>query len=482
MLVSSARRPSPRSLLRGLQTWLPAIEALRIARREKPPKSAHVTFTQSGASPAWPSGTTARISDQLLYTAEVDHANIEGAALMQHYGADSDFLDCSNALDVALWFSHHDLRTRVVETSAEDWYDRWFVLQHQFSWYERAGGGTGFIYVFDVHPFENILANADLVELSAFEPGTRPAVQEAALLYADPESASRGDLAAYVGAAFSFDVPLLGLPESVQRGTTEDVFPHPSRDPVYDYLLHLPFYAKDPSYDTRLERMIALPLYADAAADESNVVGLAPFVVESRQIWPTWVYNHLLRLHGEDAHRLSADPSSLSKAEAWVLGGCTNKIPVLDLSEFPEIGDQCPHNLFVEFSPLEVTGTPAGLPRDFVVVHKARGSEEISLHRIVGTADLRAIWLRKGVLRGAQGFRFQAFYGWVTSSFRSGAVRFLRWPPGHGDSGDEDLFLLRYVLSVYCSVSVGLLRARPFPADNSSSRYLEINMELMLTE
>ena len=66
MLVSSARRPSPRSLLKGLQTWLPAIDALNIAKKKPPLKSAHVSFTVTDTSPAWASGMTATLNTTYL--------------------------------------------------------------------------------------------------------------------------------------------------------------------------------------------------------------------------------------------------------------------------------------------------------------------------------------------------------------------------------------------------------------------------------
>jgi hypothetical protein len=480
MLVSSARRPSPRTFLKGLQTWMPAIDALQIAKRGgKAVPSSMASFTAAGTSPAWASGITMPIAVEMLYRPEVDRASIEGSALMQHYGADSDFLDCSDSLDTALWFSHHDFRSRDVETSAEDWYDRWFTLRHRFSWYEASAGGTGYIYLFDPRPFQNNLTHGDVVELSQFEPGTRPFVQQASLMYGNPERPPKGDLGDHVVAAFSFNVPLAGMPETVLGRTTRDMFPRPSDDPVYAYLLSLPFYAKDAAADTRLERMIDLPLYADEAADQANIDGIAPFVVDSRQIWPTWVYNHLLRSGTDDAKRLAVDTSALSRAQAWVLGGCTNKLVAVDLSLFPELAQNNPPNLFFEFSPLEVTGTPPGLPRDFVLAHKTRGVEEVALHRINHTTDLRALWLRKGLLRGVQGYRFQAFYGWTTSSFRPGPVLFLEDPvTEHSPNGDENHFLLRYALSVCCSVQVGALAIRAI----ASTPYYELNSNLMMPE
>src|SRR5258708_14028438 len=78
MLVSSARGPSPRSFLKGMQTWLPAIEALNIAKREKPLQSAYLSFTATDASPPWPSGRTAAITDPLRYNAEPDPVIIQG--------------------------------------------------------------------------------------------------------------------------------------------------------------------------------------------------------------------------------------------------------------------------------------------------------------------------------------------------------------------------------------------------------------------
>jgi hypothetical protein len=482
MLVSCARRPSADSFLKGLQTWLPAIDALQIAKRKgKAVQSAYASFTASGTSPAWPSGVTARIDRQLLHNSDVDRTAVQGAALMQHYGADSEFLDCSEALDAALWFSHHDFRSRDVETSAEDWYGRWFVLRHRFSWYERADNGTGYIYVFDARPFGSSLAHGDVVGLSLFDPDTRPSVQQASLLYGDATSPFKRDLANEVRVAFSFNVPLSGLPETVQRRTTADMFPRPTRDPVYSYLLSLPFYAKDPTADTHLERMINLPLYADEAADHANIDGIAPFIVDSRQIWPTWVYNHLLRCKAEEARHLAVDTSALSGAQTWVLGGCTNKLTVVDLSVFPELVQHCPANLFLEFSALEVAGTPPSLPRDFILAHKARGVEELALHRINGTADLRALWLRKAVVRGAEGYRFQAFYGWTTSSFRSGPVLFLEQFPAAGSpDGNAERFLLRYALSVCCSVQVGVLAMSPVGSGGTSSPYRELNHKLMM--
>lgn len=87
MLVSSARRPSPRSLLEGLQTWLPAIDALHIAKRGgQAVSSSMASFTATGTSPSWASGITMPIAADLLHHPDVDRGSIEGSALMQHYG------------------------------------------------------------------------------------------------------------------------------------------------------------------------------------------------------------------------------------------------------------------------------------------------------------------------------------------------------------------------------------------------------------
>lgn len=158
-------------------------------------------------------------------------------------------------------------------------------------------------------------------------------------------------------------------------------------------------------------------------------------------------------------------------------------LAVLDLSVIPDLVPHCPANLFLEFSALEVTGTPPSLPRDFILVHKARGAEEIALHRINGTADLRALWLRKAGIRSAEGYHFQAFYGWTTSSFRSGPVHFLeQLSATNSPNEDEKTFLLRYALSVCCSVQAGVLGMRPAGSTSSSTPYWELNHKLMMPE
>lgn len=60
-------------------------------------------------------------------------------------------------------------------------------------------------------------------------------------------------------------------------------------------------------------------------------------------------------------------------------------------------------------------------------------------------------------------------------SFRSGPILFLEQLPAAS-------FLLRYALSVCCSVQVGVLALRPAGSSGSSTSYWEVNNKFMMPE
>lgn len=123
MLVSSARQTSTNTLLVQLLDWLPMCDVWQIVQQLKkgaPPNPAKVPFANTGSSPAWQQGMITHVDSAILYHPLVDEAQIEAAAMMQHYGAVSEFLDCTSSLEVALWFSHNNLQATNIESTAED--------------------------------------------------------------------------------------------------------------------------------------------------------------------------------------------------------------------------------------------------------------------------------------------------------------------------------------------------------------------------
>jgi hypothetical protein len=490
MLVSSARQTSSNAMLCQLLDWSPTLDVWQMAAQLKksvPVSQTGVPFAGFGGSPAWDQGMITDLSEELLFDPEVDKTHIERAAMMQHYGAISDFLDCANSLEVALWFSHNDLRSRNIKSIAEDWHGRYQNLQHTFSWYEKAREGTGFIYVFDVEPFKGQLQDGILAELAEFGVGTRPYVQKAALVYANTFGPMAGDLGSFVRAAFEFPVPLPGVPRHIIEKATSDLFPSRSHDEIYDHLLGVPFYSPNPLEQSDLERMLNIPCYVNSEKELTDVDILSSYVARSEQINPSWFFHSPNTISLLLEAGTVVDLMALKTADVWLLASPTSSMVAVDLAIFEGLGAPPPFNLFLEFSPFEVLGiSPATNERDFVIVYRDNQGEKVAIHRMPGCADLRALWILPGDYNRVKGFRYRAFFGWTADSLRLMPPLFFEWTPEKGviamnapaEAADVKVhaFLFRYLLSICITVEAGLLKLEAFPSPEQPSRYKKVSI------
>jgi FRG domain len=114
MLVSSARPgQSSSARLRRLLEWLPVFTfwQMRTKLYSPSPESQAVSYGECRGSPAYPKGAVIDLKASMKQDPAIDKHTLAASAMMQHYGATSDFLDCSHSLETALWFSHNDMRS-----------------------------------------------------------------------------------------------------------------------------------------------------------------------------------------------------------------------------------------------------------------------------------------------------------------------------------------------------------------------------------
>jgi hypothetical protein len=477
MLVSSARQLSTTAHLQNLIDWLPTLDIFGMKRmlehRISPPKLPE--FARMKPSPLWKNALLADLDQSLLDHPAVEDAILRAASMMQHYGALSDFLDCTESLDVALWFSHHELRTRSIIAHAEDWQGQFYELTHDFCWYITSTAASGMLYVLDVPEYAGSLSDGSFIDLADIDAGVRPKVQRAALVYSDPTGKSGGDLAKFVTIAFQFPIPLAGMPASAQNARTSVLFPGWQTDPLYNHLLDVPFYASDPLDLYRFRRMIRIPYYVDSEANLTDRAWLTKNITRSKFIWPTWLFleqemRTLIAKLGQTAH----DP------EFWLLAAPTCAIVAVDFNIVG--GSQASHtfadiDVCLEFAPFETLGIPPATgSRDFFVASLIEHKETIALHRIHGASDLRGVAVRSGTNQGNKGFWYQAFYGWTHSSVRITTPVFFEWTLPHQPTAiDVDpetvvthTFLLKYVVSLYLSVKAGYLTTEAFPSKETA--------------
>lgn len=152
----------------------------------------------------------------------VGNALDQASALLQHYGARSSFVDVTESLNVALWFSHHRHRMEEqillpLELPVIDRND--LSAAYNVAWYEPAwkGKDRDFGYLFVLAPNQpsagRALQHGDLLRLTPNVMASRLARQRAALISADLDE-NAGDLSEkFLEAVFSFRVSYRGMME-----------------------------------------------------------------------------------------------------------------------------------------------------------------------------------------------------------------------------------------------------------------------------
>ena len=195
-------------------------------------------------------------------------------AILQHYGARSQYIDVTKSIDVALWFSHNrycsaQIRTRTPSARSKAPLRSLEPAIYDAAWYEPAWTKRqmefGFLFVIaprkradsTVHPK---LAHGDLVDLSEMQLSGRMRRQQAGLVYVKGKSGGcSNDIAALVKAIYRFRLPLPGTP--ALNWHTTDLFPPPSMDEFWATLLaDLPFRKISPQA-TSSARLLRIPEY-----------------------------------------------------------------------------------------------------------------------------------------------------------------------------------------------------------------------------
>ncbi len=206
------------------------------------------------------------------------NTDLSGAALqavLQHYGARTNFIDVSTSLETALWFAHFRFRMRqelvsLQELSARG--ARWDgddpAPQFDIAWYEPAWNSAPapYGYLFAVAPrlpeAGDGHVHGEYINLALF-PSPRMKAQSAGLIYCDPQHSSTSIRTL---AAFKFRLPLEGVPREVLDPSVERLFPGPDDDELYARIIwNAPFWA-DPGHPDIQTRRLRIPEYHSAPA------------------------------------------------------------------------------------------------------------------------------------------------------------------------------------------------------------------------
>ncbi len=190
-------------------------------------------------------------------------------AILQHYGARSEFVDVTRSLDVALWFAHRNYSGATllvdgmhVSSQVNPPYD----LSITAASYELHGPPeNAYLFVFAAPDStgKGKLEHGDFVDLTRGVMSRRMSAQQAGLLYAPVEADNRK---LEPLASFEFPVPLKGMPRRVLQAKTSDYFPSPDVDMTYRLILEGSPFIED--YTAKvLRRSLLIPEYVAAMRD-----------------------------------------------------------------------------------------------------------------------------------------------------------------------------------------------------------------------
>lgn len=195
-------------------------------------------------------------------------------AVLQHYGARSQFIDVTKSIDVALWFSHYRHRMGGVRLPHPPAISAQQIISdyppvYDIAWYEPAWKQSTkrFGYFFVIAPRRTasscstgILRHGDLVDVSNIQTFGRMNRQQAGLIYVSGTN-SVSDIGFLVKAIYRFPLPLPGTP--ALKWKTTKLFPTPNEDPLWAKLLsELPFRWVTPRMRSQT-RLLRIPEYYD---------------------------------------------------------------------------------------------------------------------------------------------------------------------------------------------------------------------------
>ncbi|HSY49099.1 MAG TPA: FRG domain-containing protein [Thermoanaerobaculia bacterium] len=192
-------------------------------------------------------------------------------ALLQHYGAPSDFVDVTKSLDVALWFAHHKYQLHETPLMADDAsspampepfgpimiFDR---AHYEPAW-KRGSRAFGYLFAFaPARPAPDTLHHGDYIDLTAAtQQDSRMLRQQAGLLYAD-KALGGGALAPK--AIVRFRLPLNGTPTWVRDPDATRLFPPPNVDDTLASILRTTPFADVVDQPVTVRRVLRIPEYA----------------------------------------------------------------------------------------------------------------------------------------------------------------------------------------------------------------------------
>jgi hypothetical protein len=394
-------RPGTRRYFRGQSSHYPSMKPTGVRSAEKHPKwalwafyshflAAHIWKPVSDRSSASEAGKAARTWLPGLDMGATDTEAMEAVdevwsyAILQHYGPGSSFLDITRSLEVALWFALRPLES--VEVQIPTW-----VTFSGTTWLRCAGHAeTGYLYVFDLEPWvpgtpvrHGLVV--DLEDAPPFFHSNRMRVQEACLVFADPE-VDEGDLQSFLVAdahcPIAVQWPMEGT-EGLERNV-EDIFPGPDADVWYDRFLSIPLVASTEESDSTapFEYPFSLNLYFPsddrllAPITVRNSI-VAPYLLYPkiplefdlttiRKLLPDWSEERLrsvvpILLEGPLMAATAPlplwNPRLLIEDQAW-------ETEVFTIDTYQMLGSASLENIFVEFSPLEASGWEERVPKE----------------------------------------------------------------------------------------------------------------------
>lgn len=373
-------------------------------------------------------------------------------AILQHYGARSEYLDVTMSPDVALWFAHHSHNSTERVITGEEVARLGIqcdegepLAEFDVAWYEPAWqcdgpkkSVTGYLFV--IVPNTPVpgtpLRHGDFLELP-HQRWTRMEVQQAGVIYCDASTRS-GDVAGFVKEVFEFDLPLAGV-EHLHTAETLRLFPLPAVDPIYSKILWEVAFWTPPDRPNVQVRRIRIPEYYSKTEVAFDSVEWLSYrdrdeYLRPSQVFP-YVLKHLKHL-GIDECTIGGERLLLKDAVPLLTTFPSMVIPTEVPSPSGSSLDVCgSKNVFLEYDPLQACLSARHRMMYSVQLIDPDRKEPEGLIKMVPLGGVRAVWVAQvGDLFWCRVFAHdnaqQGLAGWnITSG------RVFRFEPPKGDQG-----------------------------------------------
>lgn len=307
-----------------------------------------------------------------LYDSERLARIVANDAVLQHYGAGSEYLDATHSLAVALWFALHKPSTFQLPSEVVGAGDERFVFDATVTSYSK-NPEPGVLYVFDVKEWTGgERVHGLLFDISQVSTGgilsARAYRQSGCLIFAD----ARGDLTdQLITSPISVAWPMRGAPADAFV-PAEKLFPPPSQDEIYRAILDVPLVpdlsVQSSSRGIRTVHPLGMDIY-DCASINEIVERLG--VLEYPCVLPDLKARIESASHDQPSMKLTSShpllkalpilfeaPIAAIRAEAaWnthlLLESLAERTRARTATRSSSIHDLDLRNVFVEFSPLE---------------------------------------------------------------------------------------------------------------------------------